>query len=286
MNLSALDALLVSDAQLDDRACVRLLFAATRNHPLHRCLFSHLGAQDELFEERLDGWRRLLRDPAAKSVLSSFRPFAVWSYPFALAQYFLASSYRVIGLCGAPGAGKTTLASAMAECMRMMRPGCGVTMLSLDKFYYPPEERRRRGLQWRAQPGSHDLAAAQRALQEVELRGSYDKIIFEGWFAGKMDEGYDSFSRYLEFLIYLDCPTHLAKHRRFEREEHLRESAAHQEVYSQAELEQFWNMLLEPGIRNWVLPLRDAADLVMVLDDSGDLADARLAVRDGPDAAA
>jgi hypothetical protein len=102
------------------------------------------------------------------------------------------------------------------------------------------------------------------------------KTILEGWFVGRMEDGYDSISRFVSFLIYLDCPITLSKRRRFQREENLRRGGVESNVLSSTELNRFWTEVLEPGVTLWVRPLRDKADLIVTFDDQGTLQGARL----------
>ena len=119
-----------------------------------------------------------------------------------------AAAPLVIGLCGAQGSGKSTIASALAERI------AGTVVLSLDDLYLRKAERERLAetvhplLATRGVPGTHDVALGEavladlRAGRPVELP-RFDKaiddrfpestwprvegaklIIFEGWCAG------------------------------------------------------------------------------------------------------
>lgn len=116
----------------------------------------------------------------------------------------------VLGICGAQGSGKSTVASVLAE--RMRARGLNVAILSLDDLYLDGSRRQTLAetvhplLQTRGVPGTHDVAlgldviAALAGDRVVTLprfekardepgagevhRGPADVMIFEGWCVG------------------------------------------------------------------------------------------------------
>jgi D-glycerate 3-kinase len=127
---------------------------------------------------------------------------------FVQARRAQASASLVIGLCGAQGSGKSTIAAALAERIP------GAVMLSLDDLYLPLAEREHLArtvhplLKTRGVPGTHDVALGEavlahlRAGRPVKLP-RFDKatddrapestwplvegarlVIFEGWCVG------------------------------------------------------------------------------------------------------
>jgi len=286
---------------------VERLFRATAEEPLQRALFGAGGASRDVLERRLAAWLRLPSlSEGRDSVWRVLRPYVVWSYPFALAQMVLGHRGEIFGFAGPPGVGKTTLVSATAAALRALDPELRVVGVSLDDFYYSKAERSARGLKWRAQPGAHDLGAAEALLDAVrrkcegvraprfdhrsdrplppeELRGPISVLLLEGWFVGRREDGYARISDRLDHLTFLDAPIELARRRRFARERSLRAGDGVHRGLSPREMRSFWREVLAPGTERWVRPIRDRADLVISLDDDGEVASAhRASGRSGP----
>ncbi len=119
-----------------------------------------------------------------------------------------ATTPLVIGLCGAQGSGKSTIAAALAEHI------AGTVVLSLDDLYLPKAERERLAelvhplLRTRGVPGTHDVALGEAVLADLRAGRPvalprFDKaiddrlpqsawphvdrarlVIFEGWCIG------------------------------------------------------------------------------------------------------
>ncbi|MEY4582969.1 MAG: hypothetical protein RL701_7672 [Pseudomonadota bacterium] len=126
---------------------------------------------------------------------------------------------HVIGLSGAQGTGKSTLAHLLQAVLEHAW-GLRTVVLSLDDYYLPKLERQRLAhnvhplLATRGAPGTHEVVALDRALQalrhatensQIELlrfskahddrsattdthRGACDMILFEGWCVGARRE--------------------------------------------------------------------------------------------------
>jgi D-glycerate 3-kinase len=119
----------------------------------------------------------------------------------------------VIGLCGAQGSGKTTIARATRTLLAAR--GLSAVVLSLDDLYLPKETRERLAaevhplLATRGPPGTHDVALGLQVLAALEQPGevalprfdkaqdtrrpredwpriaaSVDVVLFEGWCVG------------------------------------------------------------------------------------------------------
>lgn len=121
----------------------------------------------------------------------------------------------VLGICGAQGSGKSTIAALLAE--RLRAGGAAVAILSLDDLYLSGAGRRRLAetvhplLGTRGVPGTHDVALGLETIAalgrggEVLLprfdkgrdepgppdgfAGPADIVIFEGWCVGARPEG-------------------------------------------------------------------------------------------------
>ena len=124
----------------------------------------------------------------------------------------------VIGLCGAQGSGKTTIARYAARLLEQR--GMHAVALSLDDFYLSHEARQRLArevhplLAVRGPPGTHDVGMAGAALDQLRARGKvslprFDKasdnrapraawptvaspvdvILLEGWCVGAVSQG-------------------------------------------------------------------------------------------------
>ncbi|WP_324741365.1 kinase [Tsuneonella sp. CC-YZS046] len=127
----------------------------------------------------------------------------------------------VVGICGAQGSGKTTLAGAVAQALRSH--GTATAVLSLDDLYLTRAERRRLAREvhplfaTRGVPGTHDVALGLATLDSLargdaaELprfdkaaddrapRQQWDRapertrvVLFEGWCVGAMPQGEDA----------------------------------------------------------------------------------------------
>ena len=202
---------------------------------------------------------------------------------------------RVVGLAGPPGCGKSTLVACIADRLRALDPAARPLTISLDDVYYSRAERTARAIRFRAVPGSHDLDSAQALLDAVRsgarrldvprfdhatddclpperVEGPVSTLLFEGLFVGMRTEGYDVVALALDFLIYLDCPTPLARRRRLGREARLRRESGGTRGFSARDMEEFWRDVLAPGLDRWVRPIQTHADLVIVLDDTGRVA--------------
>jgi D-glycerate 3-kinase len=123
----------------------------------------------------------------------------------------------LIGLCGAQGSGKTTIAAATGRLLAAQ--GLSVVSVSLDDFYLPRSARRRLALRvhpllaTRGPPGTHDVGLAAAVLDALHtpmpvslpafdkaadeprpqdawrtVEGPIDVILFEGWCVGARPE--------------------------------------------------------------------------------------------------
>jgi len=203
-------------------------------------------------------------------------------------QLIRASRPRVFAISGPAGAGKSTVAAAVSQSLANM--GMRTAALSLDDFYLPRKERERRGIAWRAGPGSHDLDLMVRTLAAVQdasrplllprfdqsrddrstdecLEEAPDVVVFDGWIVGYDGDGYGRIFPYLDWHLHLDVPTHVARERRFDRETRLRERTGR--AFTPEEMERFWDEVLGPGMDKWVPASAEHADIVVRFTSTG-----------------
>ncbi len=212
-------------------------------------------------------------------------------------QLIRASSPRVFAISGPIGAGKSTVARAVAGSLANM--GMRAVALSLDDFYLPRQERERRGIAWRAAPGSHDLDLMVETLAAIQdgtrplalprfdpsrddrstdecLEDAPDVVLFDGWIIGYDGQGYDRILPFLDWHLHLDVPKDLARERRFAREAKLREETGR--AFTPEQMQQFWDEVLGPGFDTWVPASAEHADIVVRFTETGPscLVDAKL----------
>lgn len=130
----------------------------------------------------------------------------------------------IIGLCGAQGSGKTTIAEATRRLLA--ERGLSAVAVSLDDFYLTHEPRRRLAetvhplLATRGPPGAHDVGLASAVLDQLRTAGAsalprFDKaadtrapraawpkvrtpvdvVILEGWCVGAVAQGQAALAR-------------------------------------------------------------------------------------------
>jgi uridine kinase len=203
-------------------------------------------------------------------------------------QLIRASQPRVFAISGPVGAGKSTIAGAVSRSLASL--GTRAVALSLDDFYLSREERGRRGIAWRAAPGSHDLDLMARTLAAIRDRSQPlvlprfdpsrddrgadermhdvpDVVLFEGWIIGYDRQGYERILPHLDWHLHLDVPKSVARTRRFDREAQLRKSTGG--AFTPEQMERFWDEVLGPGIDTWVPITADHADIVLGFGATG-----------------
>jgi pantothenate kinase-related protein Tda10 len=197
----------------------------------------------------------------------------------AMPHLIRSSGYRIVGIAGAPGAGKSTIARRIP----------GAFAVSLDDYYLSKSERAARGLPWRGPPGTHDVdavvamlgavrrreapitvqrfsPAADDRIEPLVLDATPDVLIVEGWVLGHRADGYDAILDRLDVLVFVDVPVELARERRFAREASLREQGG---GFAEEQMKRFWDEVLEPGLNRWVRDAKEAADIVIEMDADG-----------------
>lgn len=123
----------------------------------------------------------------------------------------------VMGLCGAQGSGKSTIARGLKR--RLEASGLKAALLSIDDLYLPREARERLArdvhplLRTRGVPGTHDVSLGERVIgacacagtialprfskerdtrraeeEWEQIEGPVDIVLFEGWCVGALPE--------------------------------------------------------------------------------------------------
>jgi len=266
------------------------LFSYTSNLPLHIALFGEQAKDERLIRQRLASWTSLLSNlkKAESELRVGLNPINIWSYPLIISQFIKNHPAMIFSIIGSPGAGKTTLANLVVKCLQSLDPGSKVLRISLEDFYFSKNIRKKRVIKWRALPGSHDIESCIQLLREIKngkkelivprfdfnkddsgehevVKGPISTVIFEGWFIGKNDLGYEKLNEFIDYRIFLDCDIEIAKRRRFSRESEINIISDGLGGFSKTELDTFWDEVLKPGINEWVLPLRSTSNLIIEL---------------------
>jgi uridine kinase len=283
-----LDSMLMRITEMDDVEQARCRDYAVEDM-LHKALFPSRDAA--VLDRRFAAWNGLREEDPDLKRLAPLTVGQVWRVPLTVAQYLAEKPYRIVGVAGPSGVGKTTMARTIKECLRFVAPTARVVSVSLDDFVLSKAERIRRDIRFRAEPGSHDreairstLTAVQKGVETVvvsrfdhgrddvlppeTISGPISMLLFEGWFVGARIEGYEIIADALDYLIYLDCSLELSRTRRMLREESLRDESNGQEGFSVEDMEAFWTEVLEPGIERYVIPVKADADLVLQVSAS------------------
>lgn len=217
---------------------------------------------------------------------------ALWSHYLPLAS--LIASWASIprrcigGIVGLPGAGKSTLTKIVHAALTrtLEKP---VAVVSLDDFYFTPEQRESLGFRWRAMPGTHDLTLLSKFLNDARASSDllsvprYDTrieqrppnkivpmphlILIEGWFVGARVPGYEMLADVLDFLVYMEMGLEAAHRSRLLREEKIRLQSNNIMGMSAEETECFWQDAILPTATNWVIPLKSQANLTLKVDE-------------------
>jgi pantothenate kinase-related protein Tda10 len=274
---------------------IRTLAALSSSDPLEAALLKQSGSSfEDLLTQRFQAF-----SAASRSVNLLAEQFGwqisildLWSFYLPLAQLLNHWEYdgacNLVGLAGAPGAGKTSIVKILTPLTNILSERETVNV-SLDDFYLSPAERQSLGHRWRAAPGTHDLALLAEFISQVKrgdekiavpqydtaaerrnaphvIREAPGLVIFEGWFVGAPVPGYESLSRALDHLIYLDMDIDVAFASRVEREAKIRAASGNQKGMTAEQVESFWRDVLLPGTQEWVAPLQAQAELVFRID--------------------
>jgi uridine kinase len=248
---------------------------------------------DRMKADRTESWVALAAQPGGVPPFPRPNiPAEAWTsvYRFCVApvvELIRATHPRVVAISGSPGAGKSTVSEAIAA--QLARSGVRAASLSLDDFYLSRQQRARLGIKWRAAPGSHDielmvatLAAVQSEVRPLTLprfnaslddRGSDEilmdtpaVVVFDGWFLGYAEAGYERALPYIDWHLHLDVPPSVARSRRFLREEILRGETGR--GFTSAQMEEFWSEVMGPGISTWVDAASHNADVIIRMTGS------------------
>ena len=188
----------------------------------------------------------------------------------------------IVGMCGLPGAGKSTLGKELIDAL----VGVRAATVSLDDFYLPRAERLAKGIALRGAPGTHDLTlldgllgqlrsrscqvtlpvfdrGTEQRLAPRQCKGPLDLCLVEGFLVGIDAPGYENLRSSLSRLIFLDVDPESALLSRRRREAAL--LAAGQAAMTDAEVLHFWHHSLWPQVDRYVMPLRERADVVVSL---------------------
>lgn len=293
LNDPTVDRLARAALQSDTEA-YRLIAKRLSRNPLETALFGGKWNGDHV-ERRL----RLFRDltPEYERVMAGFGisdPSATFLFEIIvpLTQYLgqratEASGTFLVGIGGGPGVGKTTQSKILSACLPMMASAKQRCLsLSLDDFYFPKEERLRRGHKWRTLPGSHDTERLCAFVSSLDRRGQTltvprydlgrdtpaadevlpdtpDICIFDGAMVGARCPGYDTLADRFDFFIYLDAPIAQLQQWRFGRERKIRQQTHGQAGFTEEQMQAFWNEALQPSITQWVMPNARIADVVL-----------------------
>ena len=222
------------------------------------------------------------------SVSCEFAQRVIWPLARRCAKATAGPTTPVVGIAGGPGAGKTTFARDLCTTARDLF-GLSTLVMSLEDFYFSPEALAARGLAWRALPGSHDVPRLVSVLDDVIARkprpmevprfdmetgraGPPETIVFpvdlcviEGWLIGYDRGPYEAVSDRLDLLVYLDLPMEELRKSRLRREADTREASYGRRGMPAKVVEAFWEEALEPGVRDWVLPIRERSDIIVNL---------------------
>ncbi len=200
----------------------------------------------------------------------------------ALRRWLLPGQTTIVGMCGLPGAGKSTLGKELIDAL----VGVRAATVSLDDFYLPRADRLAKGFALRGAPGTHDLTLLDGFLSQlrsrschVELpvfdRGSEERLVprqckgpldlclIEGFLVGIDAPGYELLRSSLSRLIFLDIDPDVALLARRRREAAQR--FAGRGGMTDAEVLDFWHHSLWPQVDRYVMPLRERADVVVSL---------------------
>src|SRR5207302_1015412 len=97
-------------------------------------------------------------------------------------------------------------------------------------------------------------------------------LVLEGLILGCRTDGYGKILELLDLLVFLDVDEETAKARRFEREAELRK---HGGGFGEEEMQQFWDEVLEPGMRTWVQDAKARAELIITVGAGGEVTSAK-----------
>lgn len=198
-----------------------------------------------------------------------------------LAEVMQRAGLRVLGIAGAPGAGKSTVAHGVAA--RLTQAGHDPLVISLDDYYLSKAARTKLGIDLRGPPGTHDvralvdvldaIAAARAPIVVQRFSAALDEqieptmldrvptqVLVEGWVLGHRADGYEQILDRLDLLVFLDLDEDTAKRRRFEREAELRKRGG---GFSEQDMQRFWDERIAPGLPLWVNDARTSADLLI-----------------------
>lgn len=104
-----------------------------------------------------------------------------WYWPLVNVLSDTALAVKVVGINGAQGSGKSTMARVLSELLQY-RTGLRCAVVSIDDFYLTLEQRQQLGedvhplLRVRGVPGTHDVKLAQTTLQRLSTAAEGEKV--------------------------------------------------------------------------------------------------------------
>lgn len=193
----------------------------------------------------------------------------------------------VVGINASAGTGKSTLVQILKIILQEKFRNQQIVEVSLDDFYFSKGEREARGVKSRLEMESTDSNFARliwrlkksgphsvvkiprfnkgkddREREPTVIQGKVGIVLFEGWRLGIDHPIYQPFLQPVEILIHLSLPLEEVKRQKFQQVE--RDVARAGKKFDPADLEQKWTKYLEPIARDYILPVRDKADVVVL----------------------